>query len=187
MPAVPLKLKKSPRPRAGYVLQDEVPVEEHRLYFGQQRWSRGSDSSNGFERRPTFRVGEEMHGPGQEIGGRDEVRVEDRNELRPSPSSGPPAKRRPLEAFPVGAVKVLHVVSEGAVLCRQGFGERMRLVGGIVQDLDLEQVPGVVQLWSHPPTGARRRSARCTAEAAPSRAAAPRNARPAPIAVSCGT
>ena len=86
-----------------------------------------------------------VDGAEEEIDGREEVGIEDGNEIAGSrfqtflEGAG-------FVAFPVGAVMVFDGVADVAVAFAEGFGKGMGVVGGIVEDLNLEEFPRVLHL-----------------------------------------
>ena len=147
MPAVPLKLKKTAGAAAAAVLEDEVAVEEDGLRPGSGASSRGSGGPSGpgpcrsWDRRSG---GRRRRKPGSG----DEVGVEDGDELALR-GLRPVLERAGLVAGAVGAVEV----DDGCggrpsvparVTLDDGRGDVSGLVGGVVEDLDLEAVARVV-------------------------------------------
>ena len=94
---------------------------------------------------PIPRIGEVRQRALQEIARRDEVGVEDRDELA---GRLPEARleRARLVAAPVDPVQVADVEPLGGVPAHRQLRDVLRLVGRIVQDLDLEQLARVVHL-----------------------------------------
>ncbi len=126
------------------MLQNEMAVQQHRFHFGQEvviliqiAPARLHHADGG--------IGEMVDGAGQKIDRRNEIGVEDRHEF---------AGRR-LQAFlqragfetrAVGAVQVHDRVAHGLILLHQRFGERVRIVGRIVEHLNLQQLLRVLHL-----------------------------------------
>ena len=142
------------------VLEDEVPVEQHRLHLGQQRvvavdvaparldHARPSGRSNW----PT--VFSRMSG------GRHEVGVEDEHELAAGRLEARRERAR-LEAGAVGAVEVVDVEALLAVALDRAARDRLRLVGGVVEDLDLEELLRIADGARPSRAGAPPRTSRC--------------------------
>ena len=126
------------------MLQNEVAVQQHGLHFGEEVVI-AIEVAPARLHHAHLRIGEEVHGAHQEVGGRAEIGVEDGHQLA---GGGLQAflQRAGLEAMPVGAVMVLDGIAQGPVALHQRFGERRGIVGGIVQHLDLQQLLGVLDL-----------------------------------------
>ena len=92
---------------------------------------------------PIARVGEVRHQPGQEVGGRDEVGVEDGDELA-ARRLQPGLERARLVPGAIGAVEVLDVDALRGEAPDRQLGDAARLVGRVVQHLDFEQLARVV-------------------------------------------
>lgn len=90
-------------------------------------------------------IGEVLDGIGEEIGGRDEVGIEDGDEFAFGGRGGGFEGAR-FVASAVVAVDVVDVVARVGELLAEGGGDLGGLVGGIVDDLDVEEVGGVVDL-----------------------------------------
>jgi hypothetical protein len=86
-----------------------------------------------------------MDGLHEEIGGGEEIGIEDEDELSLAGIEAS-LQRAGLEAGAVHAVDVLDVEALRPEALDLGFGDLASLVRGIVENLDLEQVPGVVEL-----------------------------------------
>ena len=129
---------------AAAVLEDEVRVEQHRLDARQQRVVLVDVAPARLHDRD-LRVGEVVHGAQQEIGLRQEVGVEDRDELALGDVHAR-LERAGLVARAIAAVQIGDVdpVRRGATNCQLSDGPR--LVGRVVQHLDFELVPRVVHL-----------------------------------------
>ena len=111
---MPLKLKKQARPRARAVLEDEMAVEQHGLHFGQEVEVAVQVAPAGLH-HADFRVGEVMDRARQEIGGRDEIGVEDGDKFAGG-GFQPFLQRAGLETFAVGAVVIFDGMPDVAVL-----------------------------------------------------------------------
>ena len=75
-----VEIEEAARPVAAAVLEHEVPVEQNRLDLREQRVVL-VDVAPARLHHADLGIGEVRHQPGQEIDGRDEVGVEDRDEL----------------------------------------------------------------------------------------------------------
>src|SRR4051794_38857301 len=123
------------------MLQDEVAVEQDFLDFSE-------DVEIGVEVSPAglhhadAGVGEVVDGAHQEVGGGQEIGIEDGDKLAGREFETCLESAR-LVAFAVNAVEVLDVVANVAVTLAEGFGKLGGVVGGIVKNLNLEEFPGV--------------------------------------------
>ena len=121
------------RPRS--VLQNEMAVQQHGFHFGQEAVVAVQIAPTGLH-HPDVRVGEIVDGPLEKIGRRAEVRIENGDELsggRLQPFLEGPG----FKPGPVRPVVVFDGIAESVVARHQGFGERRRIVVGIVQHLNL--------------------------------------------------
>ena len=125
------------------MLQHEVAVELNGLDLGQE-------AVVAIQVRPArlrhadLGLGEmvdDVHEPG---GRRDEVGVEDRDELTPRGLESV-VERAGFVAVPVGAVDVLDRVPCGAAAGDEGGGDLAGFVGGVVEQLDVELPARVIQ------------------------------------------
>ena len=144
MPAVPLKLKNRPDAVASAVLEHEVRVEQDRLDLGQQRIVRVDVAPARLHHRD-LGIDEERDGALQEIGGRDEVGVEDGDVLALG-HLHPGLERAGLVAGPIGAVQVGDVDAPGGVAPDGLLGYRACFVRGVVEHLDLQELARVIHL-----------------------------------------
>ena len=86
------------------MLEHKMPVEQNRLNLGQKRIV-PVDVRPARLHHPDLRIGEVMNRPQQKIFRRNEIRVEDGDEL--ALGGLHPLRQRPrLEAFPVGAMQI---------------------------------------------------------------------------------
>ncbi len=86
-----------------------------------------------------------MHGARQKIARRNKIGVEDGDQLAGRGLHAFLQCAR-LEPGAIVAVQILDGHSGGLIFADQRFGERMRVVGGIVQHLDLQQLARVLHL-----------------------------------------
>ena len=126
------------------VLEDEVAIEQHAFDFGEKvvipvevAPARLHHADGG--------IGEVVYGARKEVGRRDEIGVEDGDQL-PGGGQQPFLERAGFESVAIGAVVILDGVVKSPVPIHQGAGKGRGVVGGIVQHLDLEQILGVVHL-----------------------------------------
>jgi len=129
---------------AAAVLQHEVRVEQDRLDLGQQRVI-GVDVAPPRLYHRDLGIDEERHRALQEVGARDEVGVEDRDVLTLGHLHAR-FERAGLVAGAVGAVQITDVDALGGIAPDRLLGHRARFVGGVVEHLDLEQLPRVIHL-----------------------------------------
>ncbi len=183
MPAVPLKLKKRPGTVAGRVLDHEVAVEEDRLQVGDQRKIAVQMAPAHLHHADIGR-GEKMDGVLQEMLMGNEVGVEHGDELALGhfhaffQGAG-------LVTLAVLAVQVGDVQALLLVLFDAARGDGHGLVGGIVQDLYLQQAPADNPFSRPHRSGAWPRTSRCTWAAGWSPAGVPRNGPRACVRLSC--
>jgi len=129
---------------AAAVLEHEVRVEQDRLDLRQQRVV-VVDVTPPRLHHGHLLIDEERHGAAEEVAGGDEVGVEDGDE---------PASRHlhaglecaSLVAGAVGAMQILDVDALGGVAADGLLGYAPGFVGGVVEDLDFEQLARVIQL-----------------------------------------
>ena len=89
-----VEVEEAPGAVAGRVLDDEVAVEEDRLDLRQQR-EIAVQVLPARLHHPDRRIREVGEARAQHVGTRDEVGVEDEQELPAAPSRAPPGARRP--------------------------------------------------------------------------------------------
>ena len=90
-------------------------------------------------------VGEVRQRPAQEVRRRDEIGVEDRDELALRLAQARLERAR-LESAPVGAMKIRDVESALRLPLHRARRDVAGLIGRVVQHLDFEQVPRIVDL-----------------------------------------
>lgn len=92
-----------------------------------------------------FGVSEVVNGLAEEVCGNDEISIEDGDDE--AGGGFQTGLQSPcLVAVAILAVVVFDGMAHGAVFGHQAFGEGMGFVGGIVQDLNLQEMAGVVHL-----------------------------------------
>jgi len=129
---------------AGGVLDQEMAVQEDGLEPGEQGVP-PVDVAPSRLHHPQGLVGHQVgHGPAQEIGAGQEVGVEDGQQLTPG-AGGARLQGAGLEAGALPAVQVVDVQAPAAVVGHPLGDDLRRLIVGVVQHLDLQAVPGVVQ------------------------------------------
>jgi hypothetical protein len=124
------------------VLEDEVAVEQDRLNARQQRVVLVDVPPTGLHHRD-LRIREVMDRSLQEVRGRDEIRVEDGDELA-ARDPHPGLERAGLVAGTIGAVEVLDVDALQGRPAHGELGDAGGLIGRVVEHLDLEAVPRVI-------------------------------------------
>ena len=126
------------------MLEHEVRVEQDRLDLRQQRIVL-VDVAPPRLHHPDPGISEMRQRALEEIGRGDEVRVEDGHELA---GRLPEARleRSRLVAAPVDPVQVADVDASGRVTAHGRLRNCLGLVGRVIQDLNLEQLPRVVHL-----------------------------------------
>ena len=143
-PCRAIEIEEETGPIAAAVLEHEVAVQQDRLNLGEERVVLVDVSPACLHHRH-LGIGEELHGALQEVGGRDEIGVENRHELAARDlQSG--LERAGLVASAVGPVDVGDVDARARVPPHGACRDTGRLVCRVVQDLNLEQVPRIVQL-----------------------------------------
>src|SRR5581483_3488979 len=120
------------------MLQNEVAVEQYSFNLSKKAVIAVQIAPAGLH-YADFRICEVVNGAEEEIGGRDEIGVEDGDEF-----SGrrlqPFLQGAGLETFAVGPMDVFDGVADIAVTLAERRSEFARLVRGIVQHLDLQQL-----------------------------------------------
>ena len=139
-----VEVEEMPRTVAAAVLEDEVRIQQDRLHLGEKRIVLIDVSPARLHHRD-LRIGKEWNGPLQEIRRRDEVGVEDRDELA-FRDRHPRFERASLVAGTVGAVQVGDVDPLRGIATHRAFGDLAGFVRRIVQDLNLEQLARVIDL-----------------------------------------
>jgi len=139
-----VEVDEQPGAGAGQAFHHEVAIEEQGLGAGQQgvvAVEVGPASLHDCHPR----VGEVMHRALEKVGMGHEVGVEDGHDVGLG-GAQPVLQRAGFEAATVGSVDVLHVEAAVGPVRHRLLHDAHRLVGGIVQDLNVELVFGVVQL-----------------------------------------
>ena len=124
------------------VLQHEVRVEQDRLDLGEQRVV-GVDVAPARLHHGDLRIHEVVDGLVQEVGRRQEVGVENRDELALG-DRHPCLERTRLEAGAIGAVEIRDVEPLRGGAADGQLRNRSRLVGRVVQHLHFEAIAWVV-------------------------------------------
>src|SRR5580698_3704569 len=119
-----------------------MPVQQHRLNLGEYILMPVQISPASLY-HSHLRIGEEMHRAPEEIPRRNKIRIEDRDDL---PSGGQESvfERAGFVAMPVVPVNVLDRESSLAVSSHQVRREGMGFIGRIVQHLNLQQLPRII-------------------------------------------
>jgi len=121
-----------------------MAVEQDRLDLGQQRVVLVDVSPPRLD-HPDLRVAEVGHQAGQEIGGRNEVGVEDADELAARDLQAGFERAR-FVPDPIRAVVVLDVDAFRGEAAHRLLGDAARFVGRVVEHLDFEQLARIVHL-----------------------------------------
>src|SRR4051812_44295412 len=138
------KVEESSTTAASRLLKQQVPIQKHRLNPCQQRIT-------AVQMAPTClnhadrRVGEEMNGALQQFRLRNEIRVQYADELTFGPLK-PQLQGSRLETCPVLAVDQIDIEPAAAQFFCALSSYISRVVGGIIQDLDLEKFAGIIEL-----------------------------------------
>ena len=127
---------------AAAMLEHEVAVQQDGLDFREQRVIL-IDVTPSRLHHADARVREVRHDARQEIGRGHEIGVEDRDELAARGLQAGVERAR-LEPDAVGAVVVLDVHALGGIPPDRELGNALRLVGRIVQDLNLQQLTRIL-------------------------------------------
>src|ERR1700682_5729287 len=92
-----------------------------------------------------LRIGEKMDRPLKQISRRDEIGIENAHKLTGGRLE-PNCKRTGLESGPVDAMNQLNIEAALSQSFRARTSYFARIVGGIVQHLDLQQISWVIEL-----------------------------------------
>ncbi len=131
---------------AGGMFDDEMAIEEDSLAFGEERVIAVDVSPLGLD-HAEFGIGKEIDGAFEEVFGWDEVGVEDGDKL----AGALWHSSRKCASFVAGAISAVDVLDVDAAflpVLAAGFCDQLRVVSGVVEDLDLEFALGVVDLTS---------------------------------------
>ena len=124
------------------MLEDEVAVEQDGLDLGQHAVVAVEVGPAGLH-HADLGLGEVMDDLHEPVGRRNEVGVEDGDELAFGDFEAG-VERSGLEAVTIGAMDVDDVVAEGGVAVDDGRGDLLGLVGGVVEHLDFELLARVL-------------------------------------------
>src|SRR5215469_12961590 len=121
-----------------------MPVEQNRFYF-RQEGIMTVDVRPPRLHHADLRIGEVMDGTQQEVLGGRKVRVENGDEIafRRLQSF---RQRTRLKSLAIGAMVIADGISEGCIPLNQGRAYLGRLVGGIIEHLNVELVAGIIDL-----------------------------------------
>ena len=139
-----VEVEEAARPVAAGVLHDEVAVEHQRLHLGQRR-EVAVDVLPAALHDGDLRVDEVVDAALEDVGQRQEVGVEDQDELA---LGGLAARSRSAPALkPVRSTRWMYSMSSSGKRARQvgdlALADLLRLVGAVVEHLDLEAVARV--------------------------------------------
>ncbi len=132
----PVEVEEEARAVAGPVLDGEVGVQKERLRTGEPA-PPGVQVAPGGLHRAHGGIRERRDQPQQQVRRRYEIGVQDQEEVAPG-QVGAGRQRPRLEARPVGPPDMTHINAPCAPAGGPRGGQRRGLVGGIVQDLDLQ-------------------------------------------------
>ena len=138
-----VEVKEPSAAASGRLFEQEVTIEEHGLHAREQGILAVQVPPARLD-HPDLRIGEEMHGALQDVGRRNEVCVEDEDELARAGLHSV-FERTGLEACAIRAVDQLHIEPLRRQFGDHPPGDVRRFVGGIVEQLHLEQLPRVIE------------------------------------------
>ncbi len=138
----PVEVEEAARAIAPAVFEDEMPVEQDRLDLRQQRVVLVDVAPARLHHRDAV-AGEIRHHPQQEIGGRDEVGVENRDELAARHLEAR-FERAGLVPDAVRPVEVLDVEALGRKAADGEVRDAAGLVGRVVEHLDFEPLTRIL-------------------------------------------
>ena len=120
-----------------------MTVQKHGLHSRQQRVASIQMTPSRLD-HSDLRIREKMDRPVQQVRGRDEIGIENANELA-SGRFEPSRKRTGLEPGPVDPMNQLNIEAALSQCFHARRSHLPRIVGGIVQHLDLQQISRVIQ------------------------------------------
>src|SRR5262245_26255950 len=139
-----IEVKKSSAATSSGLFEKEVPIEEERLHFGEQRIV-AVQVAPAHLHHPDTRVGKVINGPSQCARRRHEISVKNEDEL-----TGGLLQTRGegsgLETCSVNPMMIIDVQAFGLKPCDFAGGDLLSLVGGIIENLDLQFVARIVEL-----------------------------------------
>ncbi len=142
-PGGPVEVEEEPGAEAGLVLDPEVPVEQQRLSARQPVLAFVQVAPRRLHHAHP-RVGERWKKPSQQIGLRDEVRVQDEEEFPPRQAK-PVGESSRLVADSGAPPDVLNPSPTASPMNGSCRRHGARLIGRVVQDLDFEAVERIVE------------------------------------------
>ena len=131
-----VEIKKATTAAARSLLENKVTVEEHRLHARQQRIAAIQMPPARLD-HADFRIGEEMNRPLKQISWRNEVSVQDANELTGGRFESD-CERAGFESGAIDPMNQLHIKTARAQFVRTSGGDVAGIVRGIVEDLNLQ-------------------------------------------------
>jgi hypothetical protein len=139
-----IEIKKASASAARRLLEQKVAVQKHGLHPRQQRVASIQMTPPGLD-HPDLRIGEKMDCPLKQVWRRDEVGIENANKLTGGRFE-PDRERTGLESRPIDAMNQLNIEAALSQCFRARRSHFARIVGRIVQHLDLQQISRVIEL-----------------------------------------
>src|ERR1700736_512903 len=138
-----IEIKKASAAAARCLLEQKMAVQKHGLYPCEQRVASIQMAPPGLD-HADLRIGEKMDCPLKQVSRRDEIRVKNANKLTGGRLESD-CKRTGLESGPIDAMNQLNIEAALTQFFRAQSSHIARIVGGIVQHLDLQQVSWVIE------------------------------------------
>ena len=139
-----VEIEKQPAAAARAVFNHKVAVQQHRFHFRQQAVIPVQITPACLHHSHPW-IGEVMHCTRQKIARRNKVGVENRNQL--ARRRAHPLLQRPrLETVAVRSMQIFDRHARRLIIANQPLREGVRVVGGIIQHLDLQQVLRILHL-----------------------------------------
>ncbi|MEY2601540.1 MAG: hypothetical protein QOJ36_859 [Verrucomicrobiota bacterium] len=139
-----VEIKKASASTARRLLKQKMAVQKHGLHPRQQRVASIQMTPPGLD-HADLRIGEKMDCPLKQIWRGDEVGIENANKLTGGRFE-PDCERTGLESGPVDAMNQLNIEAALSQCFRTRCSHLARIVGRIVQHLDLQQISRVIEL-----------------------------------------
>ena len=139
-----VEVKESAAAAPGGLLEQEMAIEKHRLHPREQRVAAVQMAPARLDHAHR-RIGKKLDSLAQEIGLRDEVGIENTNEITLSRGESG-LQSAGCDSCAVNAMDQLHVETPALQVLHARGGQFPRFVGGIIEDLDLQQLPRIIDL-----------------------------------------